>query len=128
MLEYRPRPKNAANANCGHEISGTLPFFFGLPKSAMKTSTIKLWLRVENNSKFVRGKKRAREDIEQFHLQRYRMKRLNDCEYELTFAYAYDADLDKQVDDLLQEIEREADLHSCFIEAALREQNTDRSW
>ena len=94
----------------------------------MKTSTIKLWLRVENNSKFVRGKKRARENIEQFHLRRYGMKRLNDCEYELTFAYEDDADLDKQVDDLLQEIEREADLHPCFIEADLREQGTDRSW
>lgn len=32
----------------------------------MKTTTVRLWLRVENNSKFVRGKKHARQDIEIF--------------------------------------------------------------
>lgn len=108
--------------------SSTFLFFFGLPNSEMKTTTITLWLRVENNSKFVRGKKRACENIERFHLQRYGMKKLKDWEYELTFAYENDAGLDKQVSDLLQEIEQEADMRDCFIEADLRENGTDRSW
>jgi hypothetical protein len=59
----------------------------------MKTTTVTLWLRVENNNKFVRGKKRAREAIERFHLHRYGMKKLSDWEYELTFSYQDDADL-----------------------------------
>lgn len=94
----------------------------------MKTTTIRLWLRVENNSQFVRGKKRARENIERFHLQQYGMKKLKGWEYELTFAYEDDADLDRQVNDLLQEIEQEADLRNCFIETDLRENGTDRYW
>jgi len=92
------------------------------------TSTVTLWLRVENNSKFVRGKKRARENIERYHLQQYQMKKLNDHEYELTFSYADDADLDKQVYSLLREIESEADLRFCFTEADVQENGTDRSW
>ena len=94
----------------------------------MKTITVTLWLRVENNSKFVRGKKRARENIENYHLRRFGMKKLNDCEYELTFSYTDDADLDQPIYDLLQEIEMEADLRYCFTEADVNEKGTDRSW
>ena len=36
-----------------------------------KVATIRLTLRIENNSKFVRGKKRAREDIERYCLSEY---------------------------------------------------------
>ncbi len=96
--------------------------------SAMKTTTVTLWLRVENNSKFVRGKKRSRENIENYHLRRFGMKKLNECEYELTFSYTDDADLEQQIYDLLQEIEREADLRYCFTEADVCEKGTDRSW
>ncbi len=94
----------------------------------MKTTTITLWLRVENNSKFERGRKRARENIERYHLRRFGMKKLNECEYELTFSYMDDADLDQQIYDLLQEIEMEADLRYCFTEADVCEKGTERSW
>jgi hypothetical protein len=66
-----------------------------MAEESMKTSTVTLWLRVENNSKFVHGKKRAREEIERYHLQQYGMKKLNDREYEMTFSYQDDADLDR---------------------------------
>jgi hypothetical protein len=94
----------------------------------MKTTTARLWLRVENNTKFVRGKKRARQDIENFHLHRYGMKKLNECEYDLTFSYADDEDLDRQVYRLMQDMELEADLRHCFTEADVREIGTERSW
>ena len=94
----------------------------------LHTTTVRLWLRVENNSKFVRGKKRAREDIERYCLSDYPMKKLRDWEYELTFTYRDDAELDQQVYDLLQEIEMQADLRHCFTEADVREQGTERSW
>jgi hypothetical protein len=94
----------------------------------VKTTTLTLWLRVENNSKFVWGKKRARADIEAFHLRRYGMKKLSDWEYELTFSYRDDADLDRQVYDLLRDIDNEADFRHCFTEADVTEVGTDRSW
>jgi hypothetical protein len=94
----------------------------------MKTTTVTLWLRVENNNKFVRGKKRARANIETFHLRRYQMKKLNDVEYELTFSHEDDAHLDKQIYDLLREIDEEADCRNCFTEADVRENGADRSW
>lgn len=92
------------------------------------TTTLTLWLRVENNNRVVRGKKRARENIENYHLRRFGMKKLNDCEYELTFLHRDDADLDEQVYDLLREIEREAELRFCFTEADVQEKGSDRSW
>jgi hypothetical protein len=94
----------------------------------VKTTTLTLWLRVENNSKFVRGKKRARADIEAFHLRRYGMKKLSECEYELTFSYRDDADLERQVHELLREIDNEADLRHCFTEADVTEKGADRFW
>jgi hypothetical protein len=97
-------------------------------KNALKRTTVTLWLRVENNSKFVRGKKRAREDIEYMALNGYDMKKLGACEYELTFTYKDDADLDKQIHDLLIECEHFADLRNCFTESDVRENGTDRSW
>jgi hypothetical protein len=87
-----------------------------------------LWLRVENNSKFVRGKTKAPENIEDYHLRRHTMQKLSGWEYELTFSYEDDADLDQQVEDLLSEISREADRRNCFIEADLHEKGTERSW
>jgi len=92
------------------------------------TATLALWLRVENNSKFVRGKTRVHEYIEEVLLRPYAMRKLRGWEYELTVRYADDADLDQQVEELLREMWREADLHHCFIEADVREEGTERSW
>ncbi|HEY9657178.1 MAG TPA: hypothetical protein V6C65_01850 [Allocoleopsis sp.] len=49
-------------------------------------------------------------------------------EYELTFTYEDEEDLDKQIYDLLQEMDFQADLECCFIEANMREIGTARSW
>jgi DNA invertase Pin-like site-specific DNA recombinase len=94
----------------------------------LQTTTVTLRLRVENNSKFVRGKKRAREDIEFYCLRRQGMKRISDWEYALTFTYRDDADLDQQIYDLLQDIDSQADLRNCFTEADMQEHGTERSW
>jgi len=92
------------------------------------TATLTLWLRVENNSKFVRGKTRVREYIEDVLLRPYAMRKLRGWEYALTVRYADDADLDEQVEELLREMWHEADLHHCFIEADIHEEGTERSW
>ena len=96
--------------------------------NAKQTTTLTLWLRVENNSEFVRGKTTVRERIETDHLHPHAMKKLHGWEYELTVWYEDDADLDRQVGDLLGDLAREADLRNCFIEWDLCEQGTDRSW
>jgi hypothetical protein len=95
-----------------------------------KTTQVRLWLRVENNNKFIRRKKKVREWIECFCLARYQMKKKHkdSWEYELTFTYKTDADLDKQIYDLLQEMDCQADLECCFIEADVTEVGTERSW
>lgn len=106
-----------------HERAGDQP-----EAAKRKTTTVTLWLRVENNSKFVRGKSRAREDIENYVLRHYQMKKLKHCDYELTFDYEDDKDLDKQIHDMLIECESQADLRNCFTESDVRENGTDRYW
>jgi DNA invertase Pin-like site-specific DNA recombinase len=93
-----------------------------------KIATIILTIRVENNSKFVRGKKRARENIERFQLQIYNAKQRLSGDYELKIPYKTDNDLDETMDKLLQEIAREADLRHCFTETCARMEGNDRQW
>jgi DNA invertase Pin-like site-specific DNA recombinase len=92
---------------------------------------IGLFLSVENNSKFVRGKKRAREDIEDFVLSGYSMKKNDEdsCEYELTIPYKNEKELDDIILNMLSEIDSHADRKNCFIEADVTAlDNSGRSW
>ena len=52
--------------------------------SVERVATVTLRLAVENNSKFVRGRKRAKENIERYCLEPYGMKQLESGNYELT--------------------------------------------
>jgi len=92
---------------------------------------VELWLRVENNSKFVRGKTKARAWIEDSMLRRYAMRKpdANRSDYILTLVYDTDADLDATIYDILREVDGIADLHHCFTEADVRAlDGSDRSW
>ena len=92
---------------------------------------VELWLRVENNSKFVRGKTKARAWIEDSVLRRYAMRKpdANRSDYILTLVYDTDADLDATIYDILREVDGIADLHHCFTEADVRAlDGSDRSW
>jgi len=100
------------------------------PKS-LRRIDVELWLRVENNSKFVRGKTKARAWIEDSVLRRYAMRKpdANRSDYILTLVYDTDADLDATIYDILREADGIADLHHCFIEADVRAlDGSDRSW
>ena len=112
--ERRPRPK----ANQAPSMS--------------KVIKVTLWLQVENNSKFVRGKKRVREEIEQYVLSRYGMEkeRADDWEYTLTIPYETDEELDSIIyDEILGEANRLADDRHCFVEADVTSvDDPDRSW
>ena len=97
-----------------------------------KVMKVTLWLRVENNSKFVRGKTKVREEIEQFVLSRYGMEkdRKDGWDYTLTIPYETDEELDSIIyDEILGEADRLADMRNCFIEGdAASVDNPERSW
>ncbi len=96
--------------------------------AAEQVATVTLRLAVVNNSKFVRGRKRAKENIERYCLEPYSMKRLESGNYELAIPYRSDDELDKTVHDLLTEISQEADMRNCFIEADAWEEGSERRW
>jgi hypothetical protein len=56
---------------------------------APRVMKVNLWLRVENNNKHIRGKTKARDEIEQWVLSRYQMSkdRPDGWEYELSIPY-----------------------------------------
>jgi hypothetical protein len=93
-----------------------------------RTAIVLLSLRVENNSKFVRGKKKVLESIEHHHLRHYNVKRHPSGDYELKVTYQTDAELDERMEDLLREIGREADLRNCFAETDARLEGSDHHW
>ncbi|MGD9731496.1 MAG: recombinase family protein [Desulfamplus sp.] len=99
--------------------------------SDKKSIKVQLWLRVENNSKFVRGKSRVRKHIEDFILSGYDMKKpdKDGWEYELTIPYENDKELDDKINRILQEMDSEADMRNCFIETDITAMDgSDRSW
>ena len=98
------------------------------PPAAERVATVPLRLAVVNNSKFVRGRKRATENIERYCLEPYGMKRLDAGHYELTIPYRSDDELDKSVHDLLTEISQEADMRNCFVEMGAWEEDTEKRW
>lgn len=97
--------------------------------SDSKITTVTLWLRVENNNRYGRGRKRSLEAIESLVLPHYDVKPLSECQYELVFTHEDDADLDKQIYEMLNECQRFADLYNCSTEGTdVIENGTDRSW
>ncbi len=111
----KPAPMRMADSTAGE-------------KGELRTGTVLLSLRVENNSKFVRGKKRALESIENYHLRHYNAKRRPSGDYELSVPYRTDAELDETVEALLRDIDREADLRNCFTETDAHLEGSDRHW
>ena len=96
---------------------------------ASRTATVLLSLRVENNSKFVRGKKRVTEGLDRYLRHQYAAKLLPSGQYQLKVPYRTDEDLDRTMEDLLQHIAFEADLRNCFSESdAQLEGSDDRTW
>ena len=95
-----------------------------------KTTKIKMWLEIENNSKFVRGKSKSRKDIELFLLPRFNAVKLTKggSDYELTFEYESDEDLERQIEELADEICREASMRNGWAECGFSEIGTDRCW
>ncbi len=117
-------------ANPKHALE---PLFAEIARLAEKIKTVKveLYLRVENNSKFVRGKGKVREEIERYILRQYAMeKHPNGVDYTLTIPYETDEQLERIIyRDILQEAASTADARYCFIEADVRAlDDSGRHW
>lgn len=99
---------------------------------ATQIMKVELWLQVENNSKFVRGKGKVRNEIEQFILSQFAMEKMDkhNCRYRLSIPYTSDKELDRIIyDELLAEAGRVADRRNCFIEADIVSvDDPERSW
>jgi len=123
-----PRASVAAPSQVDMPSGGVRP---GTELDTPRRIDVELWLRVENNSKFVRGKTKARVWIEDSVLRRYAMRKpdATRSDYILTLTYDTDEDLDATIYDILHEAEQIADLHHCFTEADVRAlDGSDRSW
>jgi len=87
-----------------------------------------LSLEIENNSKFVRGKKRSRETIERLVLNQYNIKKLSEADYELSVPYKNKKDLDETMNDIITKMHRLADSRNCFIEADAKSADSKFFW
>src|SRR5712692_3017106 len=108
-----------------------MPFLPTASSGASWHDFVNLWLRVENNNKFVRGRTKAREEIEESVLRRYQMQKLSPdrSEYLLTIPYETDKELDDIISDILRDADNTADYRHCFIEADVQSvDDPDRSW
>ncbi|MEG0794711.1 MAG: recombinase family protein [Bacilli bacterium] len=79
---------------------------------------IRMWLRVENNNKFVRGKNKVRGQIEQYLRYNYKLEEssIKSREYIFYVKYKTVEELKNTVYDILREMQDEADYRNCFIE------------
>ena len=119
---------NALKLDVGYKATGMQWADDAYTPTRLGEPTVTLRLAVVNNSKFVRGRKRATENIERYCLEPYGMKRLDAGHYELTIPYRSDDELDKSVHDLLTEISQEADMRNCFVEMGAWEEDTEKRW
>jgi hypothetical protein len=94
-----------------------------------KKIKLNLWLRVENNNKFVRGKGKVRAEIEDYLEAYYNGKKLDKdgWEYEFTVPYKDSKDLDDSIYEIVGEMDSMADCRNCFIETDITS-GDGRSW
>lgn len=95
-----------------------------------KIAVVNVWLRVENNSKFVRGKNNSRADIEAFCFACYDMKKTekDSWDYVLKIPYTTDEELDEIMDEMMSEASSIADMRNGFVEISVQEPLTGKSW
>ncbi|RYY74503.1 MAG: hypothetical protein EOO52_13135 [Gammaproteobacteria bacterium] len=97
-------------------------------EAELKQTKIILQIEIENGTSWGRGKSRAIESMEIFHLSEFSFRKLGDDEYELTFKYEDDADLEEQIYDLYSELQSRADDKNCSLQCYFREIGSDRQW
>ena len=135
LLTHGVSQRRIVEKHLGYGTSNSLNYYIRtrglIEEPEQKSIRVELYLRVENNNKFVRGKTRARRSIEDFTLRAYGMEkpRKDGWEYILTIPYESDEQLDVTIYEILREAESTADSYNCFIEADVRAlDGSERSW
>ena len=95
-----------------------------------KETKVNLWMCIENNNKWVRGKKKAREHIEMIYLSQYDAKKSykDGYDYILTISYETQEELNEIIDELYSNIHRSADSYNCQAEADITSLDGQISW
>jgi transcriptional regulator with XRE-family HTH domain len=96
--------------------------------AAANTTKVMLWLPIKSEGGSAREESRARNAIEKVHLKQYGFKKLRDDEYELSFSYQDDTDLDEQIYALFGAIRTEARRRKCSVKIDFREKDGNRYW
>ena len=93
---------------------------------------VEMTLRVEGNNKYIRGKNKVRELIEERVLTQFQMEKPDEkgWDYLLTIPYETDEALDKIIyEEILAEAARIADFANCFTEGdVISVDDPDRHW
>lgn len=102
------------------------------PAPTRKIMRVQLSMRVENNSKFVRGKGKAQEAIEERVLSRFGLEQADSRrgEYVLAIPYETEEELEHIIqEEIWAEAARIADLRNCFIEGdTISLEDPDKYW
>lgn len=95
-----------------------------------KIAQVNIWLHVENNSKFVRGKGESRQEIERQCFSEFNMvkKHKDSNEYTLQIPYETDTELDETIHEIMSEASYIADLRNGFVEIDALEPATEKTW
>ena len=94
----------------------------------VKTAKINMYLRIENNSKFVRGKKKVKEETEQYLKAHYNLECPVVDDYIFYVPYATVNGLTEEVYEILREIDNIADMRNCFIETDVSCEELGLNW
>jgi DNA invertase Pin-like site-specific DNA recombinase len=99
-------------------------------RSKLKIAKLDVYLRVENNSKFVRGKSKAREYIEDDWAYHYDMIKPDQkgCDYILKVPYRTMTELEDCVYEIMQEAHFNADIKNCFVEMSVTHKESGQYW
>lgn len=99
-------------------------------RSNKKIAVLHVYLRVENNSKFVRGKNESLHQIEEQVLSQYSMMKTVDerWNYTIKVPYEHEKELDELVGEIISESGYIADLRNGFVEMDIVDPKTERSW
>jgi site-specific recombinase XerD len=99
-------------------------------KKNINTIYLSLWLVIENNSKWVRGKKKVREDIEHHILSEYNMRKLgkDSNDYEISIDYKTEEELENTIRSIYSQMQWKADMRNCQLEVDIRDKNSERAW
>lgn len=99
-------------------------------RSNKKIAVLDVWMSVENNSKFVRGKNESRRRIEDNCFSQFEMTKKNKdgWDYILKIPYKTEKELDDTVYEIMSEADEIAGLRDGFTEFSINDRNSGKRW